>query len=199
MGSDWVSARELSECPQLVALGNYVAGGVEGVLHDGDLFAVIITDALSVEAARPRAVWAGQVGDHRAALIGLTWERTGGVEASPQEKASNDQEQNAAGHPYAHSQLPACPVVRLTLITQCVEHLALPPGRIGCLTRHTQEVGGLGEEVAQVHVGLSDRDAGLVHETLALVAHQQAVPVGVIHDAIEGVYAARGRGPAHPG
>lgn len=40
--------------------------------------------------------------------------------------------------------------------------------------------------------GLTDRDAFLMHEALALVAHQQAIPVGVIHDTVEGVQAVWG-------
>lgn len=45
--------------------------------------------------------------------------------------------------------------------------------------------------------GLTDRNAFLVHETLALVAHQKTVPVWIIHDTVEGVPAAGGRRPAH--
>lgn len=121
------------------------------------------------------------------------------METSPQQNASDDQEQDAAGQPDAHGELPASSVVTFTAVAQSAKHLALIPHRIRRLARHTQEVGGLGEEVGQVRAGLTDGDAFLVHETLALVAHQQAVPVRVVHDAVEGVQAAGGRRPAHSG
>lgn len=50
-----------------------------------------------------------------------------------------------------------------------------------------------------MRVGLADGDALLMSETLALIAHDQAVPVWVIHDTVEGVAAGRGRRPAHSG
>lgn len=134
-----------------------------------------------------------------AAVCGLTGEGADGVETSPQQDASDDQEQDAAGQPDAHGELPTSPVMTFAAVTRSAEHLALVPHRIGRLTRHTQEVGGLGEEVCQVRAGLTDGDAFLVHEALALVAHEQAVPVWVVHDAVEGVQAAGGRRPAHSG
>lgn len=134
-----------------------------------------------------------------AVVCSLTGDGADGMETPPQQDASDDQEQDATGQPDAHGELPACSVMTFAAVTQRAEHLALVPHRIGCLTRHTQEVGGLGEEVGQVCAGLTDGDSFLVHETLALVAHQQAVPVWVIHDAVEGVQAAGGRWPAHSG
>lgn len=111
------------------------------------------------------------------------------MKTSPQQDAGDDQEQDAAGQPDAHGELPARPVVSLAAVTQSAEHLALFPHWIGGLARHAQEVGGLGEKVGQVRAGLTDGDALLMHEALALVAHQQAVPVGVVHDAVEGIQA----------
>lgn len=134
-----------------------------------------------------------------ASVRGPTRHGADGVETSPQQDASDDQEQDAAGQPDAHGELPARSVVTIAVIAQSAEHLALLPHRIGRLTRHTQEVGGLREEVGQERGGLTDGDAFLVHETLALVAHQQAVPVWVVHDAVEGVQAFGGRWPAHFG
>lgn len=134
-----------------------------------------------------------------AAICGPTGDGADGVETPPQQDTSDDQEQDAAGQPDAHGELPAGSVVTFAAVTRSAEHLALVPHRIGCLTRHTQEVGGLGEKVGQVRAGLTDGDAFLVHEALALVAHQQAVPVWVVHDAVEGVEAAGGRWPAHSG
>lgn len=161
--------------------------------------AVLAAAPGGVEASRSGHVLKGRVGHHRTAVCGLVREGADGVKTSPQQDAGDDQEQDAARQPDAHGELPARSVVTFTALTQSAEHLALVPHRIGSLTRHTQEVGGLGEKVGQVCAGLTDRDAFLVHETLALVAHEQAVPVGVVHDTVEGVQAAGGRRPAHPG
>lgn len=151
------------------------------------------------EASGPRHVLAGGVGCHVAVICNLAGDGADGVETSPQQDASDDQEQDAAGQPHTHGQLPSRSVVTFAVVAQSAEHLALVPHWVGCLTCHTQEVGGLGEEVGQARAGLTDRNALLVHETLALVAHQEAVPVGVVHDAVEGVQAAGGRRPAHSG
>lgn len=78
-------------------------------------------------------------------------------------------------------------------------YLTLLSNGIGRLAGHTQEVCGLGVQVGQVRARLTDRDALLVHEALPFVAHQQAVPVGVVHDAVESVQAVRRPGPAHFG
>lgn len=166
-------------------------------MYDGGVFGAALAGSSGRVGSRP--VLAGGVGRHMAAVCGLTGDGADGVETSPQQDASDDQEQDAAGQPDAHGELPARSVVTFAAIAQSAEHLALVPHRIGCLTRHTQEVGGLGEEVGQVRAGLTDGDSFLVHEALALVAHQEAVPVGVVHDAVEGVQAAGGRRPAHSG
>lgn len=200
--SYWLGATQLSECPQLVVLGNYVASGPnrEGGLHDAGMFGTVLAGASgSVEASRSRHVLAVGVGHNMAAVCILTGDGADGVETSPQQYAGNDQEQDAAGQPDTHGELPPGPVVSFAAVTQSAEHLALVAHRIGCLTCHAQEVGSLGEEVGQVRAGLTDRDAFLMHETLALVAHEQAVPVWVVHDAVEGVQAAGGRWPAHSG
>lgn len=47
--------------------------------------------------------------------------------------------------------------------------------------------------------GLTDGDALLMGEALALIAHDQTVPVWVIHDTVEGVATAGGWRPAHSG
>lgn len=122
-----------------------------------------------------------------------------GTETPPQQDASDDQEQDAAGQPDAHGQLPAASVVTFAVFAQSAEHLALVPHRVGRLARHAQEIGCLGEEVGQVCARVADGDALFVHEALAFVAHQDAVPVGIIHDAVEGVHAAGDRRPADSG
>lgn len=76
-------------------------------------------------------------------------------------------------------------------------YLTLFSDGVGCLAGHTQEVGGLGVQVRQVCAGLAHRDAFFVHEALAFVAHQEAVPVGVVHNAVESVQAVGRPGPAH--
>lgn len=167
-------------------------------MYDGGMFGAVLAAASGgVEASGSSNVLAGGVGCHVAAICSLTGDGTDGVETSPQKGASDDQEQDAAGQPDTHGELPASSVVTFAVIAQSAEHLALVPHRVGCLTRHAQEVGGLREEVGQVCAGLADGDAFLVHEALALVAHQEAVPVWIIHDAVEGVQAAGGRRPAH--
>lgn len=169
-------------------------------MYDGGVFgATLAAASWTVETSGSRHVLAGGVGRHMAVICRLAGDGADGVETSPQQDASDDQEQDAAGQPDAHGKLPASSVVTFAVIAQSAEHLALVPHRIGCLTRHTQEVGGLGEEVGEVCAGLTDRNAFLVHETLALVAHQQAVPVWIVHDAVEGVQTAGGRRPAHSG
>lgn len=187
-----------------MVLGNYVAGGLrreEGALYDGGMFGAVLAAASgTVEASGSRHVLAGGVvRRHMAAVRGLTGDGADGVETTPQQDASDDQEQDAAGQPDAHGELPAGSVVTFAVVAQSAEHLALVPHRIGRLARHTQEVGSLGEQVSQVCVGLTDGDSLLVHETLAFVAHQEAVPVWVIHDAVESVEAAGRRRPAHSG
>lgn len=203
LDSRWLAARQLSQRPQLVVLGNYVTGGREqrGLHRHGALNAPVAAGG-RVEAPRCGHVLEGGAGRRRrrrAAVGRLALEGTDGVEAAPQQDAGDDQEQDAAGQPHAHGQLPARPVATFAALAQRAEHLALLPHRVGRLARHAQEVGGLGQEVGQVRAGPADGDALLVHEALALVAHEQAVPVGVVHDAVEGVQAAGGRRPAHPG
>lgn len=161
--------------------------------HGGEFGGVLTAASGSVEATR-RVAAAGAAVVCRLAVDGAD-----GAETTPQQDRGDDQQQDTAGQPHAHGQLPARSVVPLAAVAQGAEHLALVAHRVGRLTGHTQEVGGLREEVGQVRAGLTDGDALLVHEALALVAHQQAVPVGVIHDAVEGVQAAGGRGPAHSG
>lgn len=171
-------------------------------MHDCGVFGTVVAAAAaarSVETSGSRGVLAGGVGHHVAGVCSLACDGAGVVETPPQQYASDDQEQDATGQPDTHGQLPASPVVTFVTLGQSAEHLALLPNRIGGLTCHAQEVGGLREEVGQVCAGLTDRDAFLVHESFALVAHQQAVPVGVVHDAVEGVQAAGGRRPAHSG
>lgn len=121
------------------------------------------------------------------------------MKTPPQQDAGDHKEQDAAGQPDAHSEFPSSPVMTVAALTQSAEHLALVSYRVGGLTRHTHEVGGLGEEVADVSGGLTDGDALFIRETFALVAHEEAVPVGVVHDAVEGVQAAGRCRPAHPG
>lgn len=172
-------------------------------MHDGGVFgaaaATAAATAGSVELSGSGGVLAGRVGRRVTAVGSLAGDGAGVVETSPQQDASDDQEQDATGQPDAHCELPAGPVVTVVALGQSAEHLALVPNRIGSLTCHAQEVGGLRQEVGQVRAGLTDGDAFLVHESLALVAHQQAVPVGVVHDAVEGVQAAGRRRPAHSG
>lgn len=134
-----------------------------------------------------------------AAICSLAGNGADGPETSPQQDASNDQEQDAAGQPDAHCELPAGSVLTFAVLAQSAEHLALVPHWVSCLTGHTQEVCCLGEEVGEVCAGVTDGDAFFVHETLAFVAHQDAVPVWIIHDAVEGVYAAGDRRPADSG
>lgn len=147
---------------------------------------------VDVMAAKTRHILAGGVSGSMAAICCLVGNGADGVETSPQQDASNDQQQNAACQPDTHSELPASSVVTFAIVAQSVEHLALVPHWVGCLTCHTQEIGGLGEEVGQVCSGLTNRNTFLVHETLAFIAHQEAVPVWVIHDAVEGVQAVGG-------
>lgn len=165
--------------------------------HGGEFAGVLAAASGSVEA--PRRAAAAGAGGHAAVVCRLAVDGADGAETTPQQDRGDDQQQDAAGQPHAHGQLPARSVVPLAAAAQGAEHLALVPHRVGRLTGHTQEVGGLREEVGQVRAGLTDGDALLVHEALALVAHQQAVPVGVVHDAVEGVQAVGGRGPAHSG
>lgn len=167
--------------------------------YSGAFAAAVAAPPGGVKASRGRDVSATCAGHHSAALGPLTGDGADGVQTPPQEDAGDDQEQDAAGQPHAHGQFPASPVLTIAVLTQGVEHLTLVPHRIGSLTRHAQEVGGLGDQVGQVRAGLADRDALLVLETPALVAHQQAVPVRVVHDAVEGVQAPGGRRPAHSG
>lgn len=134
-----------------------------------------------------------------AAICSLAGNGADGTETPPQQDPGDDQEQDAAGHPDAHGQLPAASVVTFAVFAQSAEHLALVPHRVGRLARHAQEIGCLGEEVGQVGAGVADGDALFVHEALAFVAHQDAVPVGIIHDAVEGVHAAGDRRPADSG
>lgn len=129
-----------------MVLGNYVAsgmGGEEGGSYDG-----VIVDAVgSVEPSRCRDIWVGCGGHHGAVVSILCGDGADGVETSPQQNASNDQEQEAAGQPDTHSKLPASKVITFIALAQSAEHLALIPDRICCPTCYTQEVGGLGEEV----------------------------------------------------
>ena len=87
----------------------------------------------------------------------------------------------------------------LRSLVQRVEDLALLARGFGRLARHAQDVGGLRAQVAQEGAGLADGHAVLPQEAFARVAHQQAVPVGVVHDAVEGVQAAGRRGPVDRG
>lgn len=188
----------------LVVLGNYVAGdgrGHERGLDDGGAFdAVLAVAAGREEVPRLGHVLAGGVGHHRAAVGGSPGDDGAHVaEAPPQQDTGDDQEQEAAGQPDAHGQLPARPVVALAALALSAEHLALVPHRVGRLARHAQEVGGLREQVGQVRAGLADGDALLVLEAFPSEAHEQTVPVGVVHDAVEGVQAGGGGWPAHPG
>lgn len=50
-----------------------------------------------------------------------------------------------------------------------------------------------------MRAGLADWDSILVHEAFAFVAHREAVPVGVVHDAVEGVQAGGRWRPVHSG
>lgn len=134
-----------------------------------------------------------------AAICALAGNGADGPETPPQQNASNDQEQDAAGQPDARRQLPAGSVVTFAALAQGAEHLALLPHRVRRLTRHTQEIRRLGEEVGEVCARVADGDAFFVHEALALEAHQDAVPVWIVHDAVEGVQAPGGRGPTHSG
>lgn len=186
-----------------MVLGNYVTRRLcreVGWLHDvGEFDAVLAAASRSVEGSRCGHALTGWVGHHRVSGCGLAGEDTDVVKTAPQQDAGDDEEQDAADEPYGHCQLPAGSVVTFAAVAQSAEHLALFPHRIGSLTRHTQEVGSLREEIGQVCAGLTDRDTILIHEAFALVAHEQAVPVGVVHDAVEGVNAGGGGWPAHPG
>lgn len=169
-------------------------------MNDGTVLGTVGAAASgSVEASGSGRVLTGGVGCQVAAICRRAGDGADGVETSPQQDAGDDQEQDAAGQPDTHGELPASSVVPFAVMAQSVENLTLVPHWIGCLTRHTQEVGGLGEEVDQVGAGLTDGNALLVHEALALVAHEEAVPVWVVHDAVEGVQAAGRRRPTHPG
>lgn len=134
-----------------MVLVNYVGGGLrrkKGGLHDGRVFAAVLAAASrGIQASRSRHVLEGRVGHHRAAVCGLAGEGADGVETSPQQNASDDQEQDAAGQPDAHGEFPAGSVVTFAAFAQSAEHLALLPYRIGGLTCHAQEVSGLGEQV----------------------------------------------------
>lgn len=121
------------------------------------------------------------------------------METPPHQDAGGDQQEDAAGEPDARRKPPTGSVVTLAALAQSAEHLALVLHRIGRLTRHAEEVGGLREQVTYVCAGLADGDSVLVHEALAFVAHHQAVPVWVVHDAVEGVQAGGRRGPVHSG
>lgn len=134
-----------------------------------------------------------------AAICTLAGNGADGPETPPQQNTGNDQEQDAAGQPDAHRQLPAGSVVTFAALAQSAEHLALLPHRVRRLTRHTQEIRRLGEEIGEVRAGVTDGDAFFVHEALAFEAHQDAVPVGIVHDAVEGVPAPGGRRPTHSG
>lgn len=169
-----------------------------GLDGGGALDAVLAAAPGGEEVSRRRPVLPAHVSHHRAAVGGSPGEGARAVETPPHQEARDDQEQQAAGQPDARHVLPAAPVVRLAALTQSAEHFALLPHRIGGLTRHAQEVCGQGEQVGQVRAGLTDGDALFVFEAFALVAHDQAVPVGVVHDAVEGVPADGGRRPAHP-
>lgn len=184
--------------------GNYMAAWLrqhQRRLHGRDPLDALLAAAPPglEQVSRAGHVLAGGGRHHGAALGGAARQGAHVVEAAPQEDASDDQQQQAAGQPHAHRHLPARPVVALAALARRAEHLALLPDGVGGLARHAQEVGGLGQQVAQVGGGLADGDALLVLEALALVAHDEAVPVGVVHDAVEGVQAGRGGGPRHPG
>lgn len=172
--------------------------------HAAQLGAVPAAAPPAVEA-HGRVAAAGAGGRHVAVVVvgaaasGPAVHTADCAEAAPQQDGGDEQQQHAAGQPHPHGQLPARPLVAVAALAGRAEHLALVPHRVGRLARHAEEVGGLRLQVAQVHAGLADGDALFVLEALALVAHEQAVPVGVVHDAVEGVQAARRRGPAHPG
>lgn len=187
----------------LMVRGNYVASGLRqhqrGLDADGPFDAFLAAAPGREEVSRTGHVLTDGGSDDRAALGGSPRQGAHVVEAPPQKDAGDDQQQEAAGQPHAHSDLPARPVVAFAVLAWGAEHLTLFPDRIGGLARHAQEVGCLGEEVAQVGAGLADGDALLVLKALALVAHDEAVPVGVVHDAVEGVQTGGGGGPVHPG
>lgn len=188
----------------VLGTGNYVSGDLRGHerrLDDGGTFdAVHAVASGREEMTRFGHILASRVGHHGAAVGGSP--RNDGArvaKAPPQQDAGNDQKQEAAGQPDAHSELPARPVVALAALALSAEHLALVPHRVGRLARHTQKVGGLGEEVGQVRTGLTDGDALLVLEAFPSEAHEQTVPVGVIHDAVKCVQAGGRCRPTHPG
>lgn len=198
-GSLWASLANI-----LMVLGNYMTGDLrrhERRLDDGGTF-----DAVhAVTSGCEEVTWfwhilASRVGHHGAAVGGSP--RNDGAhvaKAPPQQDAGDDQKQEAAGQPHTHSKLPARPVMALAVLALSTEHLALVPHRIGRLTCHAQKVGGLGEEVGQVRAGLTDRDALLMVEAFPSEAHEQTIPVGVIHDTVKRVQAGGRWRPAHPG
>lgn len=184
-GSYWFGAGGPRQHPELVVPVDHAAVG--GVLYVGG------TPAAAAECGSGHVLVGGV--DGRA----LAGDGAEGADTPPQQDGADDQQQDAAGQPDARRQLPARPAATFAVLAQSAEHLTLVPHGVRRLARHAQEVGRLGEEVGEVRAGVADGDALLVHEALALVAHQDAVPVGVVHDAVEAVPAAGGRGPAHPG
>lgn len=166
-------------------------------LHHCPMVVAVLAAARGVEASRRRVLLVVLVHDYP--VIGGRLLGTGAesVNTAPEKGRGNDQEEDAAGQPHAHRQLPARPVVRVTAVAQSVENLTLLSDRVGCLAGHTQEVGGLRVKVGQVRAGLAHRDALFVHEAFPFVSHEEAVPVGVVHDAVESVQAVRRPGPAH--
>lgn len=134
-----------------------------------------------------------------AAICSLAGNGADGTETSPQQDSSNEQQQDTADQPGAHCELPAGSVVTFAVFAQSAEHLALVAHWVRCLTCHTQEIRCLGEEVGEVCARVTDGDAFFVHEALAFVARQDAVPVWIVHDAVEGVHAAGDRRPADSG
>lgn len=153
----------------------------------------------AVTASRSRHVPVGRVSGRAAAVCRLAGGGADGAETPPHQDSGDEQEKDAAGQPDARGQLPAGPVATFAACAQSAEHLALLPHRVGCLARHTQKVGCARQEVGKVRAGVADGDAIFVREALAFVAHQDAVPVGIVHDAVEGVHAAGDRRPAHSG
>lgn len=170
----------------------------QGRLRVGAVFgAAVAAASRAVQAARD--VVPDGAGHHGAAVAALTHHGANGVQTTPQHEAGEQEKHNAAGEPHAHGQLPARSVVAFAVVRQGAEHLALVPDWISGLTRDAQEVGSLWQQVSQVCARLADRNSLFMLEAFSFESHEQAVPVGVVHDAVKGVPAARVRGPADSG
>lgn len=120
------------------------------------------------------------------------------METSPKQSHGNDQQENAAGQPDSHCQLPAA-LPELSALIEGTKDLALLSGGICRLAGDAEDVCGLRTKVAQTGRSLAHGNPVLAQKTLACITHQKAVPVRVIHDAVERVHAAWRRRPADDG